>query len=64
MRCHHCNNVMQQTDLLDDRGVRQVWYGCPVCSARHTIVQPSEVRLYRIGQAQRCSSGWRHHSSR
>ncbi|MCB1723606.1 MAG: hypothetical protein KDJ39_07915 [Gammaproteobacteria bacterium] len=49
---------MKQTDLVDERGVRQVWYACPLCDAQHTVVQPSELRLHRIGSAQRCSSGW------
>lgn len=43
---------MKQTDLVDERGVRQVWYACPLCDAQHTVVQPSELRLHRIGSAQ------------
>ena len=58
MHCHHCNGRMKQTDLVDERGVRQVGYACPLCDAQHTVVQPSELRLHRIGSAQRCSSGW------
>ena len=57
MRCHQCHGTMHQTDSIDERGVRQTWYDCPVCAAHHTIVQPCEVRLHRLGDLQRCSSG-------
>ncbi|MDJ0741263.1 MAG: hypothetical protein QNJ91_16220 [Gammaproteobacteria bacterium] len=52
---------MQQTAAIDDRGVRQSWYDCPVCAAHHTVVQPCEVRLQRFGNLQRCNSGWPDH---
>lgn len=57
MRCHQCNGVMQEIDRVDDRGVSQVWYGCPVCEARHTVVEPSEIRFFRMGSLQRCCGG-------
>lgn len=58
MRCHHCQSTMQQTGSVDDRGVRQTWYQCPVCAADHLVVAPCEIRLHRMGNLQRCSSGW------
>lgn len=58
MRCHQCRATMQQTDSIDERGVRQTWFDCPVCAAHHTVVQPCETRLLRLGNLQRCSSGW------
>lgn len=58
MHCHQCQSVMQETDKIDDGGVRQIWYDCPVCAAHHTVVQPCEVRLHRLGKLLRCSSGW------
>lgn len=57
MRCHQCSSVMQQTDSIDDRGVCQIWYDCPVCEARHTVVQPGEIRLFGLGKSQRFCGG-------
>jgi hypothetical protein len=49
---------MQQTDSVVEGHARQTWYRCPVCAASHTVSQPYEARLRRIGNAQRCSSDW------
>lgn len=58
MRCHHCNSVMQETDSVAEGRVSQTWYHCPVCACTHTVTQPCESRLRRLGDLQRCSSGW------
>lgn len=48
---------MTQTEHADGRGVRETRYDCPVCAASHVVTEPSEVRLIRVGSAQRCHSG-------
>lgn len=57
MQCHHCHSEMHQTDYVIDGPVRQTWYHCPLCGADETVVCPEELRLRRVGNAQRCSSG-------
>jgi hypothetical protein len=49
---------MQQTENIAVGAVRQVSYLCPVCDCHHIHTQPCETRLRRVGNRQRCSSGW------
>ncbi len=58
MQCHHCDSRMQQTDSVTEGRARQDWYRCPVCDAVQTVSRPHEAELRRVGNSQRCSSGW------
>ncbi|WP_125931955.1 hypothetical protein [Thiosocius teredinicola] len=58
MQCHQCHSEMQLTERVAEGRAEQRWYQCPVCAAHHTISQPHEACLKRIGNLQRCSSEW------
>jgi hypothetical protein len=57
MRCHHCHSDMLQTEAVEDGGVRQTWFHCPVCTADHTVVQPCDNPIQRLGNLLRCRCG-------
>jgi hypothetical protein len=56
MQCHHCHSDMQQSDCVEDGGVRQTSFNCPVCNSSHILVQPCENPLQRLGNLLRCRS--------
>ena len=53
MHCHHCENLMEQTDSVQEGGTRQTWFRCPLCGAEQTIAEPAPSTCQRLGDRLR-----------